>query len=285
MSYPGPLVSSDWLKTHLNDPDIILVDASVHLPDTGRNAHAEYTQEHIPGAMFFDLEVIADPDNPRPRKIPSRDRFISEVGKLGIEPGKHIVAYDTPGLYSAARVWWMFRHFGYENVSVLDGGMVAWKLSGGQVEAGDVSLPVAKFEPGQTCDLLAFWADVLVASRTGGQIIDARTAGRWAGTEIDRYPGARAGHIPNSLNLYWADLLDPQTREFRPTEVIRELFEASGLLMDQPVSISCGSGLTACILALGLHSLGKDDWQVYDGSWDEWGRDHDLPVELTEATS
>lgn len=285
MTYPGALVGADWLKAHLDDDDVIVVDASVHLPDTGRNAAEEYETQHIPGALFFDLEIIADPDNPRPRKIPSRERFVSEVGKLGIATGKHIVAYDTPGLYSAARVWWMFRQFGYDNVSVLDGGMVAWKQVDGPVESGVISLPETEFEPGETRDLLALWPQVLETATSGGQIVDARTAGRWAGTEIDRYPGARAGHIPGSVNLYWADLLDPTSKTFLPPETVRAKFEASGLSLDAPATISCGSGLTACILALGLDRIGHDDWRVYDGSWDEWGRNHDLPVELSEAAS
>lgn len=283
MAYPGALVSATWLQEHLTDPNVIVVDATVHLPDTGRDARQEYLEKHIPGALFFDLDVIADPDNPRPRKIPSRSRFIDEVSKLGIRPGAHIVAYDTPGLYSAARVWWMFRHFGYDNVSVLDGGMVAWQLNGGAVEAGAPKTASAAFEAGDTRGLLALWPEVLEVSNAAGQIIDARTAGRWAGTEIDRYPGARAGHIPNSMNLYWANLLHPVTREFLPADEVRKKFEAAGLAFDAPVTISCGSGLTACILALGLHQLGYDNWRVYDGSWDEWGRNHDLPVAVSEG--
>lgn len=282
MEYPGPVVSADWLSGHLSDPNVIIIDATVHLPDTGRNAKTEYLDEHIAGAIFFDLEVIADPDNPRPRKIPSRDRFLNEVGALGIATGQHVVAYDTLGLYSAARAWWLFRHFGYERVSVLDGGMVAWKAAGGAVESGTNGRPHASFEPTATQDLLSLWPDVLQTSKAGGQIIDARTPGRWAGTEIDRYPGARAGHIPGSMNLYWAELLDAETKQFLPKEELRRKFEKAGLSLNEPVAISCGSGLTACILALGLHTIGSDNWRVYDGSWDEWGRNHDLPVEVSQ---
>ncbi|MER5172374.1 3-mercaptopyruvate sulfurtransferase [Thioclava kandeliae] len=278
MTYPGPVVSADWLKDHLADPNVVIVDGTVHLADTGRNAKEEYAAAHIPGALFFDLDILADPDNPRPRKIPSRARFIDEVGKLGIAAGQHIVVYDVPGLYSAARVWWLFRQFGYDNVSVLDGGMVAWKAAGGALETGVVERSATVFASGESRDLLALAPDVLERSNAGQQIIDARTAGRWAGTETDRYPGARAGHIPNSLNLYWANLLDPQARTFLPDAEIDAKFREAGLDLDQPVTISCGSGLTACILALALHRLGRDDWQVYDGSWDEWGRNHDLPV-------
>lgn len=284
MTYARSLVNVTWLNARLNlsGSEVIVLDASVHLADTGRNAREEYETEHIPGALFFDLEKIANPDNPRPRKIPSRELFVREVGKLGIGSGKHVVAYDTLGLYSAARIWWMFRHFGYDNVSVLDGGMVAWKRAGLPVEGGIVELPPTKFEPGKTRDLLALWPNVLESSQTGGQIIDARTPGRWAGTENDRYPGTRAGHIPNSLNLYWASLLKPETKEFLPVEEVKKKFVAAGVSMKNPATLSCGSGLTACILALALHRLGKEDWRVYDGSWDEWGRRPDLPIEVSK---
>lgn len=280
MTYPGPVVSTDWLNEHLDDPAVRVVDASVHLPDTGRNAREEYLAEHIPGALFFDLERIADPDNPLPRKIPPRDRFAREVGALGIDNRTHVVAYDTLGLYSAARVWWLFRHYGYDNVSVLDGGLKAWKAEKRFVETGEVAAKAAEFKPGEARDLLALWPDVLKASKDREmQILDARTAGRFAGTEEDRYPGTRPGHIPNSRNLYWANLLEPETRKLLPVEEIQRRLEKAGIEGDHPVTLTCGSGLTACILALGLHLAGRDDWRVYDGSWDEWGRRDDLPVE------
>lgn len=279
MKAPNSLVNAEWLNLHLTDPNVIIVDATVHLPDTGRNAREEYANEHIPGALFFDLDVIADPDNPRPRKIPPVERFVNEVGKLGISNGKHVVAYDTRGLYSAARVWWLFRHFGYDSVSVLDGGMVSWKKHGGPVESGVVEGQNAQFRAGEPRGLLALKNDVLLRSASGAQILDARTPGRWKGTENDRYPGARAGRIPGSKNLYWEDLLDKDDRTFLPKDVLEQKIRATGIEMNEPVTISCGSGLTACILALALTNVGKDDWQVYDGSWDEWGRDHSLPME------
>ena len=279
-TYPGPVVSAEWLKQHLRDPSVRVVDASVHLPDTGRDARAEYLAEHIPGALFFDLERIADANNPLPRKFPPRELFAREVGALGIDNNSHVVAYDTPGLYSAARVWWLFRHFGYDNVSILDGGLRAWKAQNFPLEAGEVSASPATFVPGQERGLLARWPDVLRSSSQGNaQILDARTPGRFAGTEEDRYPGTRPGHIPNSLNLYWADLLDPDSRKLLPVEQIRQRLALSGITYDKPVTLTCGSGLTACILAVGLHLTGNDNWRVYDGSWDEWGRKQDLPVE------
>lgn len=280
MTYPGPVVSAEWLAEHLDDPSVRIVDATVHLPDTGRNAKAEYSQEHIPCAGFFDLDVIADPVNPLPRKFPPREVFAREVGKLGIGNDTHVVAYDTPGLYSAARVWWLFRQYGYDRVSVLDGGLKYWKMRGLPVQAGALECSPANFSVTSERDLLALWPQVLEASRgEASQVIDARTPGRFAGTEQDRYPGTRAGHIPNSLNLYWADLLEAESRTLLPVAELRESFDKAGILWDKPVTATCGSGLTACILALGLHLCGKDDWRVYDGSWDEWGRRQDLPVQ------
>jgi len=280
MTYPGPVVSAEWLAEHLDDPSVRIVDATVHLPDTGRNAKAEYSQEHIPCAGFFDLDVIADPVNPLPRKFPPREVFAREVGKLGIGNDTHVVAYDTPGLYSAARVWWLFRQYGHDRVSVLDGGLKYWKMRGLPVQAGALECSPANFSVTSERDLLALWPQVLEASRgEASQVIDARAPGRFAGTEQDRYPGTRAGHIPNSLNLYWADLLEAESRKLLPVAELRESFDKAGILWDKPVTATCGSGLTACILALGLHLCGKDDWRVYDGSWDEWGRRQDLPVQ------
>lgn len=280
MASPEALVDVDWLNQRLDAEDIVVVDGTVHLPDTGRDAFAEYEAEHIPGALFFDLAKVADPDNPLPRKIPPRDVFVREVSKLGISDETHVVAYDSPGLYSAARIWWLFRHFGCNNVSVLDGGLKAWKDAGRPTEKGARQRPSASFAGGETKNLLALAPDVLAASRSGKQILDARTPGRFSGSEMDRYPGTRPGHVPNSQNLYWAELLDGTSRKMLPKDALRKRFEQAGVDFDRPVIISCGSGLTACILALGLHQLGKDDWRVYDGSWDEWGRNHELPTEM-----
>ena len=280
MTYSGPVVSTQWLAANLGARDIRVVDASVHLPDTGRDARAEYLAGHIPGAVFFDLARVADPQNPLRRKFPPRDVFVKEVGALGIDNNTHVIAYDTPGLYSAARVWWLFRQYGYDRVSILDGGMKAWQAEGRELESGDVTPEPGTFVPGDERDLYANWRHVLDISENGGaQILDARTPGRFAGTEMDRYPGARPGHIPGSRNLYWAELLDKETRKLLRVDEIRKRVEGAGISGEQPVVLSCGSGLTACILALGLHLSGRDDWRVYDGSWDEWGRNHELPIE------
>lgn len=282
--FPGPVVSARWLAGRLGDPAIRIVDATVHLADTGRNARTEYLHGHIPGAAFLDFDRVADPDHPLPRKCPGGRRFAAEVGALGIGNDTHVVAYDTPGLYSAARVWWLFRHYGYDKVSIMDGGFKAWRAAGLPAESGDVATVRTNFVPAGERGLLARWPEVLAAAGAGSpQILDARTAGRFAGTEQDRYPGTRAGHIPRSRNLYWADVLDPQTRCLLPAADLRARFAAAGTDYERPAILTCGSGLTACILALALHLTGKDDWQVYDGSWDEWGRRADLPIESAPA--
>jgi len=286
LSYPGPVVSAQWLHQNLETPGVVVVDATVHLPDTGRDARKEYLAEHIPGALFFDFEQIADPDNPLRRKIPSAERFAEQVGALGIDNQTHVVAYDTPGLYSAARVWWLFRHFGYDSVTVLNGGLKAWKAERLPVDGRQVKPIPAKFVTKTGRNLVAFWPDVLQAIQSRqNHILDARTPGRWAGTEVDRYPGARPGHIPGSRNLYWADLLDAQTRKLLPVDIIRQRLANAGVRDDRSTILSCGSGLTACILALGMHLAGNDHWRVYDGSWDEWGRRADLPVEASGAVT
>ncbi len=279
-TYPGPVVSAHWLAKHLGDLAITIVDATVHLPDTGRNARSEYTQNHIPGAIFLDFDRVSDPGNRLPRKCPGSKHFAAEIGALGINNDTHVIAYDTPGLYSAARVWWLFRHYGYDKVSILDGGLEAWRQAGLPIASGDEPTKKVKFSPSRERGLLANWGDVLAAARADSlQILDARTPGRFSGVEEDRYPGTRSGHIPNSRNLYWAHMLDPKTRCLLPQTDLRTRFEAAGIDYGRPVILTCGSGLTACILALALHLTGKDDWQVYDGSWDEWGRRADLPIQ------
>lgn len=275
-----PTVTAEWVMKHLDDPKVLLVDASVHLPDTGRDARTEYLEEHIPGALFFDLSVVADPDNPLPRKAPPPETFSAEMGRLGISEDTHVIAYDTLGLYSAARVWWLLNMYGHDRVSVLDGGLVAWKAAGGVTESGEVNLPETQYPLRERGDRFAAWQDVQRAiDDDATQILDARTPGRFAGTEEDRYPGTRSGHIPSSLNLYWSDLLDPETRTLLPVDEIDKKLTEAGLRDDVPETVlTCGSGLTACILALGMAVTGREGWKVYDGSWDEWGRRQDLPL-------
>lgn len=285
MDYPGPVVSAHWLAKNLGDPLLRIVDATLLLPDTGRDARSEYLESHVPGAAFFDFDRIADLANPLPRHFPDSERFAAEIGALGISNDSHVIAYDTHGIYSAPRVWWLFRQYGYDKVSVLDGGFRAWCAAGLPLESGDTTIVQRRFVPGAPRGLIVDWTDVLAAIQTDEiQILDARTPERYAGAQLDRYPGTRNGRIPKSYNLYWAYLLDDETRRLLPHEQLRARFEAAQINYNRPVILTCGSGFTACMLALGLHLTGMNDWRVYDGSWDEWGRRADLPIETGAPT-
>lgn len=280
MSAPPAVVDAARLRSGLAGAAV--VDATYHLPDLGRDARAEHRAAHIPGAVFFDIDDIADPApwGALAHMLPDAATFAAKVGALGISRDSHVVAYDTRGLYSAARVWWMFRVFGHERVSVLDGGLPAWRAAGGALEAGDVSPPPADYASAPPrAELVRDWRDVRVALADGrAQVVDARKAERFSGAEADPYPGVRSGgHMPGALSLPWEALLADGVRLPGAAEA-RARFAAAGLDWDRPVVCTCGSGVTACILALALDEAGKRDWSVYDGSWAEWGARPGLPI-------
>ncbi len=282
MSYVNPtsLVSTDWLAEHMEAPDVRIVDASWHMPFTGRNPRAEYEAEHIPGAVFFDIDDIADTDNPLPHMVPSPEKFSSRMRKLGLGDGNRIVVYDTLGLVTAARAWWLLRLFGHQDVAILDGGLPKWKAEGRAVEDAPVK-PAERHFTARINSFLLREKDQ-IARNIGmerEQVLDARSAGRFSGDEPEPREGLRGGHIPGSLNLPYTDLLNSDDKTFRGADELKATFDRAGLDFKKPVITSCGSGVTACVLAFGLHLLGHHRVAVYDGSWTEWALDEEQPVD------
>ena len=273
------LVSAAWLHDNLSS--VRVFDASSHLPTVKRNAATEFAEAHIPGAMRFDIETIADQDHPVPHMVPSPDGFATAMRDLGLGNDDHVVFYDDSDIRTAARGWWMMRLFGHERVSILDGGLAAWRGIGGALDSGD-SAPVS---PGDFTSRPSVGVSVVdfdslssqVSEGSAGQILDARAAARFAGEAPEPRRGLRAGHIPGSRNLPFSRLMN-EDGTWKDGDAIRKLFTDAGIDPAAPVITSCGSGVTACVLAAGLVSLGNDKVTVYDGSWTEWGSS-DAPIE------
>jgi thiosulfate/3-mercaptopyruvate sulfurtransferase len=277
---PQSLVSTDWLAANLNQPDLRIVDATYYLPMQGKNARAAYLEQHIPGAIFFDIDDIADTTSSLPHMLPPQEKFSARVRKLGIGDGNRVVVYDRTGLLGAARVWWMFRIFGARDVAILDGGFGKWLAEGRPVEDGEPQARERHFTA-RLDNTQVRSKDQLLRNLTSKreQVLDARAAGRFNATEPELWPGRRAGHIPGSFNLPYTQLLNPADGTMLPADQLRAQFLASGIDLTKPVVTTCGSGITAAVLAFALHLIGHRDVAVYDGSWAEWGLPGDTPVE------
>ncbi|MEM1277484.1 MAG: 3-mercaptopyruvate sulfurtransferase [Pseudomonadota bacterium] len=273
------LVSTEWLEERLTAPDIRIVDASYHMADTGRDGWAEYQAGHIPGARFFDIDEIADERAPLPHMLPPAEKFISRVRKMGIGDGHRVIVYDQTGLFSAARVWWTFRVFGHQDVSVLDGGLPKWMAEGRPVDDEPVDPRERHFTGRRNSGMVRDVTQIAGSTKLRSeQIVDARSPGRFQGEEPEPREGLRSGHIPGSKNVHYRTLLNDDQTMKTPDET-KAIFEAAGVDLSQPIVTSCGSGVTAAILTLALYRTGHTRNALYDGSWVEWGAYPDLAVE------
>ena len=278
---PEALVTGEWLEAHLNDPDLRIIDATYHLPHADRDAYEEWTFRHIPGAVHFDIDSIADTSTGLPHMLPSEDIFADAMGQLGISNDHRIVVYDSNGGYMAAcRVWWMLRCFGYDNAAVLDGGLVRWGKERRPLEHDEPLIRPAEFKATFNAGLVKSKDDMLanLTSETF-QVLDARNEGRFKGVDHEPRPTERLGHIPGSINLPFT-LITPPSHDFtfQNADEIADIVDSEGIDLNKPTIVTCGSGVTACVVAFALYLLGKEDVAIYDGSWAEWGDDPSVPI-------
>ncbi|MEM9723926.1 MAG: 3-mercaptopyruvate sulfurtransferase [Pseudomonadota bacterium] len=272
------LVDVQWLKDHLDAPDVRVIDATWR-PSGDINARAAYEERHIPGAVFFDVDEIVDERSSLPNTLPPLEKFVSRVRKLGVGDGHRIVVYDQNGMFSSPRVWWMFRYFGHTEVSVLDGGLPAWIAADGPLEDLPPTPRDRHFTPQLRSMLLSDVTKVSEALKVGAaQIVDARSPERFSGAEGEPREGMRAGHMPGALNAHYQTLLQEDGR-LKSDDALRAALEAAGVDLAKPIITTCGSGVSAAILSLALTRLGHDAHSLYDGSWAEWGSSPMLPVE------
>ena len=274
------VVSTEWLAARLGEPDLRVVDATFYLPHLKRDARAEFVQAHIPGAVFFDIDAIADPGTSLPHMLPSAESFARAVGALGVGSGDRVVAYGGRNMIASARVWWTFRVFGHDRVAVLDGGARKWKAEGRPIESGMPEPTPRRFTAGFRKELVADFGRMRAnLEMPREQMLDARSEGRFVGTEPEPRAGLRGGHIPGSLNLPYDRVFRTEDDTLLPPEALKAAFSDAGLDLGRPVVTTCGSGVSAAVLTLGLYLLGRADAAVYDGSWTEWGGRTDTPVQ------
>lgn len=275
-----PLVTSEWLARELGKPDLIVFDASFYLPAESKDAREEFRRAHIPGARYFDINLVADPETDLPHMLPSQGRFARLVGEMGVSNDHRVVFYDQKGIFSSPRGWWLFRLFGHDQVAVLDGGLPRWVSEGRAVETGEgAPAQPASFRPSFRTSLLRGLEDMRRNAQTGAELVlDARSRERFDGTAAEPRPGLLSGHMPGSRSLPFAEVLT-EDKTFKTPEQLRQIFSAAGVKEGRSIACTCGSGVSATVLALGLAIAGLPDGAVYDGSWTEWASQPDTPIE------
>ena len=275
---PKTLVSTDWLAAHMKDPDLRILDGTMFLPGTGRDARAEYAETHIPGARFFDIDEISDNRSDLPHMAPPVEKFMSRLRAMGVGDGHQVVVYDTHGLFSAARVWWLFRLMGQSDIAVLDGGLPKWVAEGRETEDMEPIIRDRHMTVRRQAHMVKDVTQVSSASKLGDyEILDARSPGRFRGEEPEPRDGLRSGHVPGSKNVHYRELMKDDGTMKDP-DGLRAVLEKAGVDLSRPVITTCGSGVTAAIINLALERIGKTDHALYDGSWAEWGAFGTVPV-------
>jgi thiosulfate/3-mercaptopyruvate sulfurtransferase len=276
---PKTLVSTEWLAAHLNDPDLRILDASYYLPGMSRDAQAEYNDAHIPGARRFDIDDVSDARSELPHMVPPVEKFISRMRAMGVGDGHQVVVYDGIGMFSAPRVWWLFKLMGKTDIAVLDGGFPKWQAEGRPIEDMPPIVRDRHITVQRQAHMVKDVTQVASASKLGDwQVVDARANARFKGEAPEPREGLRAGHIPNSINLPFTDLLKPGGT-MRDLPELKQIITAAGVDMDKPIITSCGSGVTAAVISLALERLGHKKHALYDGSWAEWGSYPELKIE------